>query len=89
MPICISWSNRANSPAIGPSVLRATWAIAASKPRPASTEIVSRSMASGRSFCICWVRFVPLLCTHTLTATYPKRAAPTQTTRRGMKPMPI
>ena len=33
-PICISCSMRANSSASGPSVLRATWAQAASKPRP-------------------------------------------------------
>ena len=46
-PICISWSTRANSSASGPSVLRATWESAASKPRPASTEMVSRSSASG------------------------------------------
>ena len=53
-PICISWSTRANSSASGPSVLRATWERAASKPRPASTEMVSRSSASGsalRSAC--------------------------------------
>ena len=49
VPICISWSTRKNSWPSGPSVLRATCASAASKARPASTEIVSRSMASGSS----------------------------------------
>ncbi len=51
-PICISCSIRANSSASGPSVLRATWATAASNPRPDSTEMVSRSIASGSAFCI-------------------------------------
>ena len=44
------------SDTLGPWVLRATWEIAASKPRPASTEIDSRSRASGRARCICSVR---------------------------------
>ena len=48
-PICISCSTRENSSASGPSVLRATCWTAASKPRPDSTLMVSRSMASGSS----------------------------------------
>ncbi len=36
----------------GPSVFRATCATAASKPRPDSTEMVSRSIASGSARCI-------------------------------------
>ncbi len=48
-PICISRSIRENSSASGPSVLWATCWIAASKPRPDSTLMVSRSIASGSS----------------------------------------
>ncbi len=54
-PICISRRTRENSSASGPSVLRATCCTAASKPRPDSTEMVSRSMASGSSR---WMRFL-------------------------------
>jgi hypothetical protein len=50
-PICISPSIRVNSSASGPSVFLATCWIAASKPRPDSTLIVIRSIASGRSRC--------------------------------------
>ena len=53
-PICISRSTRENSSASGPSVLWATCCNAASKPRPDSTQMVSRSMASGSSR---WMRF--------------------------------
>ena len=51
LPICISRSTRANSSASGPSVLRATCWTAASKPRPDSTLIVIRSMASASARC--------------------------------------
>ncbi len=50
-PICISRSTRESSSASGPSVLRATCWSAASKPRPDSTLMVSRSIASGSSRC--------------------------------------
>ena len=45
-----------NSSASGPSVFLATCCSAASKPRPASTEIVSRSMASAMAFCMLLAR---------------------------------
>ena len=56
-PICISWSRRANSCASGPSVFLATRRTAASKPSPASTEMVSRSRASGSALRISVSRF--------------------------------
>ncbi len=49
LPICISPSMRENSSDSGPVVLRDTCWHAASKPRPASTLIASRSIASGSS----------------------------------------
>ena len=52
---------RLNSPASGPSVFLATCWSAASKPRPASTEMVSRSMASASPRCISWSRLVAML----------------------------
>ena len=61
MPICISCRTRANSSASGPSVLRATWDSAASKPSPDSTEIVSRSSASGSARCMASGAVVALL----------------------------
>ena len=56
LPSCISCSIRLSSSESGPSVLRATCWIAASKPSPDSTQIVSRSIASGSSRCISSVR---------------------------------
>ena len=57
-----SWTScrvRDSSCDSGPVVLRATWARAASKPRPASTLMVSRSTESGRasriSACLRWI----------------------------------
>ena len=61
LPICISCSARANSAASGPVVFRATWASAASNPRPASTQTVSMSSASGSAARIFSCRFRPAL----------------------------
>ena len=49
----------------GRVVLRATWLSAASKPRPASTQTVSISSASGSSAWIRACRFMPALCNRT------------------------
>ena len=52
-----------------PVVLRATRSTAASKPRPASTDTVSRSMASGRALRMSVSRFWPALCSSRLGST--------------------
>ena len=71
-PSCISWRRRENSWLSGPSPFLATRLTAASNPRPASTETVKRSIASGRAFRISVSRFVPALYSSTLGSTYPK-----------------
>ena len=60
-PSCISWISRCSSCDSGPVVCWATRCTAASKPRPASTEMVSRSIESGSSRCISDSRFCPAL----------------------------
>src|SRR6266568_145561 len=60
-PICISCSVLANSSASGPLVLRATCASAPSKPRPASTQTVIMSSASGSADTIRACRLMPAL----------------------------
>ena len=89
-PICISWSIRANSSASGPSVLRATWAQAASKPRPDSTEMVSRSMASGSAR---WSLLGPvvglLVEVHVRRHVAGQRGQRRRTPRVGRKPSPM
>ena len=49
MPVRTSCSTRSNSSASGPLPVRAAWAIAASSPSPASTQIVIWSTVFGNA----------------------------------------
>ena len=82
VPICISCRTRKNSWASGPVVRRATCARPASNARPDSTEIVSRSSASGSSRRTCCDRSYATWYSHRLGATQPT-VAPEEHEREG------
>src|SRR4051812_16181014 len=73
VPICISCRTRKNSCASGPVVRRATCARPASNARPDSTEIVSRSSASGSSRRTCCDRSYPTWYSQSEGATQPPK----------------
>ncbi len=87
-PSCISRRHRLNSPASAPVVFCATCIRAASKPRPDSTEIVSRSMASGSSRCIFSVRSLAVECRYMFGPKNPATVPPATTTSMTAGPKP-
>ena len=64
LPIAMSRSMRVSSSEKGPPLFSATRASAASRPRPASTQVVIRSMASGRALMTSFCRALTLPFSH-------------------------